>query len=220
VEIVSESLAFTDEPTRVRLFRSGVEPAVDDGVSVDGTSTEVLIASADQPRRFDFVVEAPAGATLRLAESGAVGVIDASGTTIAVIDPASATDTRGQPVATHYELGGMTISQVVDHDEDTALPVATYLGVSAGRFIYVRFNRREVKEFAPRGAVIGAAAFMGFLCRLIPIPWLTAACIVSVAVEAGAILHTFTKADAENKCVELKFEWDGSLAGWKRYSCG
>ncbi len=64
------------------------------------------IDSADQPRRFDFRVEAPEGATLRLAESGAVGVIEPSGTTIAVIDPASATYTRGQPVATHCEVDG------------------------------------------------------------------------------------------------------------------
>ena len=221
MEIVFESVAFADEPTRVRLFRSGLEQPVDEGGSVDLTSTEVTISSAKDPPRSEFRVEATDGATLRLADSGAVGVIDASGTTIAVIDPPSASDARGQPVPTHYEVeGGMTITQVVDHDEDTAHPVVTYASVSAGRFIYVRFNRQEVKDFAARGAIVGAGILMGIVCSKIPIPWIAIPCAVTVGVSAAAIVDTINKAAEENKCVEIKFEWDGTLAGWKRYRCG
>ena len=178
-----------------------------------------MIRSAEEPRRFEFRVEAPDGATLRLADSGTIGVLDPSGTAIAVVEAASATDARGQPVPTHYEVEGMTISQVVDHSDDTAHPVATYVRVSAGRFIYVRFNREEVKDFSARGAVVGAAILMGMVCRAIPVPWIAIPCAVAVGVSAAAIVDTINKAAEENKCVEIRFDWDGSLAGWKRYTC-
>jgi hypothetical protein len=124
----------------------------------------VVIRSAEAPRRFEFRVGAPDGATLRLADSGAIGVVDPSGTAIAVVEAASATDARGRPVPTHYEVEGMTISQIVDHGEDTVHPVVAYPRVSAGWFVYVRFNRQEVKDFASRGAVVGAATLMGMVC--------------------------------------------------------
>lgn len=223
MEIVTSPLASTAEPTTVRLLRWDADPAVgrpvDQSANLDPDSTEVAIPSAEAPRRFEFRVEAPDGATLRLADSGAIGVIDPSGTAIAVVEAASATDAQGQPVPTHYEVDGMTISQIVDHDDDTAHPVVTYPRISAGRFVYVRFNRQEVKDFAARGGVVGAATLMGMVCRAIPVPWITAGCLVAVAVSAAAIINTFNKADEENKCVEIRFDWDGSLAGWKRYTC-
>jgi hypothetical protein len=113
----------------------------------------------------------------------------------------------------------MTISQIVDHGDDSAYPVATFVRVSAGRFIYVRLNRDEVKDFAAQGAVVGAAIAVGRLCTVIPIPWLAVACAVVVGVQAAAILNTLKQAAEENKCVEIKFKWDGALAGWKRYTC-
>jgi hypothetical protein len=220
VEIVTEDLALTDEPTKVRLFRSDVARSAAEGVSVDPAATELIIDSAEAPRLFEFRVEAPDGATLRLADNGAVGVIDPSGEVIGLVEAASATDARGRPVPTHYEVESMTIRQIVDHGDDTAHPVATYVSVSPGRFVYVRFNRDEVKDFSARGAVVGAGILMGIICGKIPIPWIAIPCAVAVGVSAAAILDTFNKAAAENKCVELKFKWDGSLAGWKRYRCG
>lgn len=38
-------------------------------------------------------------------------------------------------------------------------------------------------------------------------------------MSAYAIERTFDMAADENKCVELKFDYDGELDGWKRYSC-
>ncbi len=219
MEIVTEDLASTDESAKVRLFRLGAETSVDEGVSVDPASTEVVIASPEAPRQFDFRVDAPEGATLRLADRGAVGVLDGSGTPIAVVEAASAVDAGGQAVPSHYEVEGMTITQIVDHGDDTAHPVATYVRVSAGRFIYVRFNREEVKDFSARGAVVGAGILIGMICRSIPIPWIAIPCVVMVGVSAAAIVDTSNKAAEENKCVEIRFDWDGSLAGWKRYPC-
>jgi DNA-binding CsgD family transcriptional regulator len=146
VEIVTSSLASTavyDDAGPATDV--AVHPTTDGGVRV-----MTVLDGPEPPRRFEFRVKAPDGATLRLADSGAIGVVDPSGTAIAVVEPASATDALDRPVPTHYEVEGMTITQIVDHGEDIAYPVVAYPRVSAGWFVYVRFNREEVKDFASR----------------------------------------------------------------------
>jgi hypothetical protein len=119
---------------------------------------------------------------------------------------------------TRYELKGSKLVQYVDL-RDAAFPVVADPRISFGWYIYVRYSKGEVKDFASQVPYLGAFGLIGIWCARIPNVWLASACGVSAIIYAGAIANTFTAAGSENKCVEIKFDWDGFIAGWKRYSC-
>jgi hypothetical protein len=203
-----------------------VYPGVADDASVvarptqDGTQALIVIDGSDAPSRYTFPVEVNGEHTgLRQGNDGAVDILGADGTTpVATIAPPWATDANGDAVPTHYEIEGSSIIQVVEH-ETAAYPVTADPKVSFGWSIYLKYSKKEVKDFKSKGGVIGAATLVAAVCKALPNSIVMAICAATVAVASAAILNTFTQAAKENKCVELKFAYDGDLDGWKRYKC-
>ncbi len=79
-----------------------------------GVQMLTTITSADAPEHLEYDVDLGVGESLRSTEDGAA-VVAADGTVLAVVADAWALDADGDPVATHYEIEGSTLIQVVDH---------------------------------------------------------------------------------------------------------
>ncbi|WNM26590.1 hypothetical protein RN607_10310 [Demequina capsici] len=97
-------------------------PVVKDDGSVQVLTT---IEGTDAPTRFDYDLTLPAGATLSLDEYGGAYVLAADGVTlVTAVAAAWAEDANGNPIPTHYEVSGSSLTQVVEHRANsTAYPV-------------------------------------------------------------------------------------------------
>ncbi|MFC6355411.1 DUF2599 domain-containing protein [Luethyella okanaganae] len=96
-------------------------PVVKDDGSVQITT---VIVSADAPTRYEYPLHTPEGATVTLDDAtGAISFTAAEGTWIGGIAPAWAKDANGIDVPSRYELDGNTLTQVVEHDNESAYPV-------------------------------------------------------------------------------------------------
>ncbi|CAN5269977.1 hypothetical protein BH11ACT5_BH11ACT5_25400 [soil metagenome] len=90
---------------------SVVPIVVDDG----SIQINVLLQDASAPERFEFPIETPAGGFVELSDDGAVHFYDAAGEGLGGFLAPWAADAHGTAVATHFEVVGSTIVQVVDH---------------------------------------------------------------------------------------------------------
>ncbi|WNM25176.1 hypothetical protein [Demequina capsici] len=81
------------------------------------------IEGPDSPTAYDYAMDLPEGASLLDDGAGGVLVVDGDEALLGWIDAAWAIDANGEPVATHYEIDGATLIQVVETDEYTAYPV-------------------------------------------------------------------------------------------------
>lgn len=101
-------------------------------VKSDGSvQITTVIESPDAPTEYVYPLDVPAGATVELDESGFVSIVSASGEFLGGFASAWAKDARGAEVATHYEVDGTTLTQVVEHGERASYPVVAdpWLGI-------------------------------------------------------------------------------------------
>ena len=75
----------------------------------------LVIDGPQAPTRYEFNATLPEGASLIPTPDGGVEVVDAAGEAIAFIEPPWAIDASGAAVATHFEVRGETLLQIVDH---------------------------------------------------------------------------------------------------------
>ncbi|MDN4598799.1 hypothetical protein [Leifsonia virtsii] len=147
-------------------------------VRADGTvQISTVIENAKAPKRYDYPVTVPEGQSLQLAPDGSafVGRVDGQSSTVsAVIAAPWAKDAEGNAVATHYEIGGNTLTQVVDFTPSTAFPVVADPSVTFGTYVVVTMSQATAQAInagsagtaiallaltGPIGAVIGAAVY-------------------------------------------------------------
>ncbi|MFF9564884.1 hypothetical protein ACF1AJ_16175 [Leifsonia sp. NPDC014704] len=93
-------------------------------IKADGAlQINTVIDNANAPRRYDYPIGVPQGATLTQDANGTVAVVAADGSPLRVFGEAWAKDANGSPVPTRYEVHGSTLTQVVEFSEHTAFPV-------------------------------------------------------------------------------------------------
>lgn len=105
-------------------------PVLKEDASVQITT---VIDGANAPTRYAYPLQVPADATVTLdPTSGAVVIADAEGKFLAGVASAWAKDANGTDIATHYELDGTTLTQVVEHAEGNAYPIVAdpWLGIA------------------------------------------------------------------------------------------
>ncbi|MFF1876151.1 hypothetical protein ACFVXD_45725, partial [Kitasatospora herbaricolor] len=96
------------------------------GVVKADTSVQLntVINNAQAPTRYDYQVAIPTGAHLSVdSGTGSVQFLGTNGELLGAIDAPWATDANGNPVPTHYEVNGTTVTQVVGFTSTTAFPV-------------------------------------------------------------------------------------------------
>lgn len=124
-------------------YENGNETSTVRTVKDDGTvQTATIIDSGSAPERFDYPLSLPAGAVLEELQGGVL-VRSAEGELLGGFTPAWATDAAGKEIATHYEINGSTLTQVVDHQQvGTAYPVVADPAYSRGMIHAIIWERR------------------------------------------------------------------------------
>ncbi|MGO4592323.1 hypothetical protein AB4Z18_00745 [Leifsonia sp. 2TAF2] len=102
----------------------------------DGTlQISTVIENASAPKRYDYPMSVPEGASLTQDANGTVAVVTADGSPLSVFGEAWAKDANGKAVPTHYEVHGNTLTQVVEFSQTTAFPVVA--DPSTGVYSYI-----------------------------------------------------------------------------------
>ncbi|UWX95798.1 hypothetical protein N2K95_08785 [Arthrobacter zhaoxinii] len=112
----AEDAEVQDDGTAIYMDPEGI---VDVGVqTLDDGSVRVLTVINDEiaPGRYDYQIDVEDGVVLELTPEGAVALKGADGSSQGMILPAWAEDAAGNPVETHYEMAGNTVTQIVDHN--------------------------------------------------------------------------------------------------------
>ena len=109
-------------------------------VALDNGDLQIfsVIESASAPLRYTYDVNVPeGGGSLTLLENGGVVILDGTGGFAGVVTPPWAKDANGVPVATHFEIEGNELTQVVEHDGSQAYPIVAdpYMGVKLFSYI-------------------------------------------------------------------------------------
>ena len=140
VSSVSIGLPFAAQAKDATVEKSGVV-SYDNGngsttvpvVLNDGSvQINTIIENVNAPAEYAYPVSMPSGGKIQV-EQGGVSVLDADGGWVAGFLPAWAKDATGAPVATHYEVRGETLVQVVEHSRSNVqYPVVAdpWLGVN------------------------------------------------------------------------------------------
>ncbi|MGO4299432.1 hypothetical protein [Leifsonia sp. RAF41] len=120
----------------------------------DGTvQITTVIDNASAPKRYDYPIDVPDGASLTQDANGTVAVVAADGSPLRVFGEAWAKDANGEAVPTHYEVRGNTLTQVVSFTEDTAFPVVA--DPSTGVYSYNCILQNGSSYFLAPGALLG-----------------------------------------------------------------
>ncbi len=152
------------------------------------------------------------------ADAGGLTITDGQGQPLYSVAAPWAVDANEQRVPTSYVVEGDVLVQRVDHS-GAAYPVVADPKVTFGWYIYVRWNKTETKNFARLSKAQFAGMFISAACGKLPSWPLVGVCTVAVGLVSNSIHNSFVAAANENKCHEVRFDYDGSLAGWKRYAC-
>lgn len=176
---------------------SATVPVVKDDGSVQITT---VIDGPDAPTRYAYPLDVPEGGSIEDAGNGMIAVLDQDGEFVAAVMPPWAKDANGNPVATHFEIDGDTLTQVVEHTAATAYPVAAdpkfaWYGVLPS----VKTTRSETSQLRGIGAgATGAAKYCAAFIKAAGIAGavLCTANSISIMVNANRIY-------AEGKCAQL-----------------
>ncbi|PKQ31903.1 MAG: hypothetical protein CVT62_05810 [Actinobacteria bacterium HGW-Actinobacteria-2] len=141
---------------------------------------------------------------------------------VGVIGVPWALDANGDPIATHYEVKGDILEQVVEVEARTKYPVTADPSISVGFFeTSVSFSKSEVKSLASKSSYysIGAAA-----CGVIPNAIVAVACGVYAAVVLTNIGNVISKAASKKQCARINFYWIPAInfptyKSTTRYAC-
>jgi len=169
-----------------------------------------VIANSSAPTRYDYLMTVPAGGRLELLPSGAIEIRDASGNAVGSVAAPWARDAHGTTVATHYEVSGNTVTQVVEHSAArSAYPVVADPDISMEWWRYVvTLTASETQTVADtlRFATDNLgdpATAAGALCDLIPFELGAKACKVGIQWKIGAWSESINQAAAENQCIQI-----------------
>ena len=174
-------------------------------------------ASASSRQR--YALGLPAGTRLKAAGDGGYILVDGAQEAVGRIDAPWAVDATGRSLPTSFTLDGSVLIQSTDVT-GAQFPVVADPKVSYGLGIYVRYMRSEVKDFKDKGKFVAAATLVGAACGKIPVAWLVVACGASAAVVSSSVLGTFDNAAKKDRCVELKFNYQGIITEWKTKAKG
>ena len=123
-------------------------------VHSDGTvQINTVIDNAKAPKRYDYPIEVPEGASLTQDPRGTIAVVTADGSPIRVFGEAWAKDANGEAVPTHYEVRGNTLTQVVDFTEATSFPVVA--DPSTGVYSYNCILQNGSNYWLAPGSLLG-----------------------------------------------------------------
>ena len=88
-------------------------------IKEDGSiAITTVIESSNAPTQFHYPVTLPEASQMKLMADGSIEIIDASGTTQAMVAKPWAVDASGKAIKTHFTISGTGITQTVEHQEN------------------------------------------------------------------------------------------------------
>ncbi|HXH33090.1 MAG TPA: DUF2599 domain-containing protein [Plantibacter sp.] len=161
---ISVQLPFPDEASAATEIGDGLS-AYDNGngshtvpiVKSDGAvQITAVIENKSAPVAYNYDFVLPEGGRIEPLENGAAILLDANDAFLGGVAPAWAKDANGGEVATHFEVEGSSLIQVVEHDASTPYPVIAdpYLGVQMVQGVY--WEKRD-----PRGLTLSVIPTAG-----------------------------------------------------------
>lgn len=101
-----------------------------------------IIPNSDAPREYAYALDIPDYTSVQ-EEGGSHLFLDSDDNMIAGLAPAWAVDANGQPVPTHFEIEGKTVTQILDFTESTAFPVVAdpFLGKKLFKKIGTKYGK-------------------------------------------------------------------------------
>lgn len=174
-----------------------------------------IISGPNSPQRYAYKFSLSGEARLIAdPQSGAVIIANQAGVPVGQVQTPWAVDAAGRTVATHYEISGGTLTQVVDL---SAQPV-TFPVVADPQTLYfwwgqaTKFSRSETKQVAS-AADAGYAALLTAFCGLIA----SAPGAVVCGVVSGALIlaigNQFKAAAKAGKCIQINQPYVGIIIG-------
>lgn len=96
---------------------ASVLPSTDIAIQAfnDSVRIETILRDGKAPTEYTYPVDVPAGGNVTIAPDGGVVIEDANGLPHAGFIAPWAKDATGRDVATHYEIRGLNVVQVVEH---------------------------------------------------------------------------------------------------------
>ena len=110
---------------------------------MDGGARQVFIIDAVEENSVTFEIDAGNGSTLVSVEGGGISVVDDQSQEVVGILPPWAVDADGEPVPTHFEIDGTTVTQHVQVGSATAFPVVADPTLCGNKIHKVTFVRRD-----------------------------------------------------------------------------
>jgi hypothetical protein len=182
-------------------------PIVKSNGSVEIVTT---ISSSGAPSRYAYPVDLPKGAHLELTEYGGAVVVNSARTqVIATVDPAWAKDALGRSVATHYEVHGSTLVQVVEHKKaGTAYPVVAdpWWGY---QWVVSNATANRISALLYGGAGVSAIAAAICTGTIVGLPCGVAFAIAAGLVTIGGAAVSFCNANGRG--IYINLTWNGWL---------
>jgi hypothetical protein len=168
-------------------------------------------SSASASQKYNLTL--PTGVKLTSQSDGGYIMQDAAGQTVGRIEAPWAKDATGKDLPTKYALAGNVLTQTTN-TAGAKYPVVADPKVSFGIRVYVRYSRAEVKAMKQQNVLIGGTTLASAVCGKIPTFWLKTACLAAVAITSNSVNGTFKDAANRDRCVELKFTYQGILMEW------
>lgn len=104
----------------------------------------------------------------------------------------------------------------------SGVALSTQVAVSAGWYIYVRFDRGDVRAIDMRIASAGNHAAAALMCVLLPVDVVKAACEFLSNEYVNSVVAEIRKAKSQNQCFEERWTYPPTpiaLVGWRAYDC-
>jgi len=214
VNLQSNKVAPASSDPTATTFKN-VAPATDAEVrSVTGGAQLLSVmqnSSASTSQKYNLTL--PTGVKLTSQDDGGYVMVDEAGEAVGRIDAPWAKDATGKDLPTQYTLSGNVLTQTTNTAGAT-FPVVADPKVSFGIRVYVRYSRAEVKAMKQQNVLVGGASLATAVCGKIPVFWLKVACGAAIAIASNSVNGTFKDAANRDRCVELKFNYQGILMEW------
>ncbi len=128
-----------------------------------GSRTSVVISASDAPTSYPFTFADDV--SLEASDDGSIDVRGADGQVVGEIAAPWAVDATGNPVATHYEVEGNVVVQVVDHTStDVTYPVVADPTVHWWGIEWLLSKSQTDKLILYMNTGVGAAGVTALLC--------------------------------------------------------
>jgi hypothetical protein len=183
-----------------------VPVALDGGIQIS-----TVLAHPGAPRTYEYEFSLPDGASIA-PDGEDLLILNGSGEPVAVVDSPWARDARGRDIATHYDLSGDTVIQVVEPTSEATYPIVADPKVTYYWWgISTKFDRSTTARLA---GVTKYSTLVATACAYVPLAHLKAACTVILGAKAVQFHNILASAKRRGICAAINIPYPPLTPVW------